>query len=266
MQLSAKANKIELIDSHCHLDFTEFDANRERLIEDCVDLGVTKIIVPGVSADTWQRTLTLCRDHASLYPALGLHPYFIKQHQTKHLATLDDQLRNDKSIIAVGEIGLDFYDKALLAQTREHQLEIFEQQLILAKEYELPVIIHNRKAHDVCIQLLAKYQLKGGIIHAFSGSIQQAQKYSKMGYLLGFGGLATWPRSRRLRTLLEQLKPSQIALETDAPDMKPFGVNSKHNSPEYLPLIGKEIAKIQDTSLAELALETNNSIQRLFNI
>lgn len=257
---------VTLIDSHCHLDFNEFDTNREQILQDCLDLGIQKIILPGVSAKTWQRTLNLSQQYNCLSPALGLHPYFIAEHEDQHLHDLEQRLLSDETIIAVGEIGLDFYDKTSLLENRERQIELFELQLLLAKKHDLPVIIHNRKAHDLAIKLLDKLALKGGIIHAFSGSIQQAQKYSEMGYLLGFGGMSTWPQSRRLRTLLQQLNPEQIALETDAPDMKPYGVTSEFNSPTNLPMIGKKIAEIKGMDYADLAEQTSKQVQQLFKL
>jgi len=252
---------ISLIDSHCHLDFNEFDDDREQVIQDCLNLGVKQIIVPGVSASTWQRTLSVCRQSSCLHPALGLHPYFTEQHTNDHISELDTQLSQLKpELIAVGEIGLDFYDKTTPDSERHKQIEIFEAQLALAKKYDMPIIVHNRKAHDLCISLLQQYSLRGGIIHAFNGSIQQANKYSEMGYLLGFGGLSTHPHSSKLQGLLQQLTPSQIALETDAPDMKPYGVDTPFNSPKHLPLIAESIANTMQTSLPLQSLEVANPI------
>ena len=204
----------ELIDTHCHIDFAVFDEDREQVLRHAATLGVKTIVVPAVSADSWQQTIQICSPNSvtarplkpqaegsfkseaegssKLLLALGLHPIFIEQHQPQHLTELDT-LVSQHSPIAIGEIGLDFFQKEL---DREKQLAYFSKQLIIAKRHHLPVIIHNRKAHDECIKLLSQHKLKGGIIHAFNGSIQQAEKYIELGYLLGFGGMLTYHRSQ----------------------------------------------------------------------
>jgi TatD DNase family protein len=187
---------------------------------------------------------------------------FIEHHQPHHLNELS-RLVKDHRPIAIGEIGLDFYNNQA---DREKQLVYFDKQLIIAKQSRLPVIIHNRKAHDECIKLLQKHNLVGGIIHAFNGSLQQAKKYTDMGFLLGFGGMLTFERSRKLRELARAIPLQHIALETDAPDMTVCQHQGQRNSPAYLNYVLDAIAEIKQVDKHLVAQTTSRSIENLFKI
>ncbi|MFT5137591.1 MAG: TatD DNase family protein [Arenicella sp.] len=271
-----------LVDTHCHIDFAVFDEDRDQILCRATALGVKTIVVPAVSASSWQQTIEICaprladegalntntqgllkpavQGSANLLLALGLHPMFIDQHQPQHLTELD-VLIGQHSPIAVGEIGLDFFQREL---DREKQLAYFTKQLIIAKRHALPVIIHNRKAHDQCIKLLSQHQVKGGIIHAFNGSIQQAEKYIELGFLLGFGGMLTYQRSRKLRQLAKTLPIDSLVLETDAPDMTVSQHAGQRNSPEYLPLILKELAEIKQMKTSDVAQACTQNFRKVF--
>jgi TatD DNase family protein len=253
-----------LIDTHCHIDFTEFDDDRERVLNNAADFGVNTLLIPAVNAATWHNTVTVCESYTNhhntnLLLALGLHPVFIDQHQPQHLSELDALIKKHKPV-AVGEIGLDFYLKDL---DREKQLNYFVKQLIIAKRHYLPVIIHNRKAHDECIHELTNQPVSGGIIHAFNGSIQQAQKYIELGFLLGFGGTLTNPRSRKIRNLALEIPLDAIVLETDAPDM-PVYPRIGRNSPEYLPSILYELARLKQLEPNQVAETCRNNFDSVF--
>lgn len=254
--------EIAYIDSHCHLDFDDFALDRDDVLKRAKQHGVRDIIIPAVSAQTWQRTIAVCEANLSCHLALGLHPIFIQQHQPQHLIHLN-QLIESQGCIAVGEIGLDYYLKNL---DREKQLAFFSKQLIIAKQCDLPVIIHNRKAHDECIALLQEHQVNSGIIHAFNGSIQQAEKYQQMGFLLGFGGMLTYARSAKLRKLAAAIDLQHIALETDAPDMTVEQHRGQRNSPEYIPLIAEAVAEIKGVSLQEVAEVTTKNVKGMFGL
>jgi len=256
--------QIKLIDTHCHIDFTDFDDDRDQVIQAASAAQVKDIIVPAVSHDSWHRTIHICEQYPQCHLALGMHPMFINEHQPQHLTALNIAIEQH-SPIAVGEIGLDFYlpDQQL---NREKQMLFFTKQLIIAKQHELPVIIHNRKAHDECLKLLKQHKLKGGIIHAFNGSIQQANKYRELGFLLGFGGMLTYQRSRKLRALLESLPLQSIVLETDAPDMTVQQHRGKRNSPEYIPYVLEAISEISGIQQTEIAEITRANVQQLFAI
>lgn len=259
--------KHELIDTHCHIDFDDFDHDRDQVISQAGKLGVSTIIVPAVSQANWPRTIDICHSYATnknvrLELALGMHPMFIEQHQPQHLSELD-QMINQHEPIAVGEIGLDFYHPN---SDKDKQIAYFTKQLIIAKGQQLPVIIHNRKAHDECIRLLTEYQPAGGIIHAFNGSIQQAKKYIDLGFLLGFGGMLTFDRSNKLRALAKELPLESLVLETDAPDMTVSQHRGQRNSPEYLPLVLEALAKTKELPIAQVAEATSSNATRLFGL
>ena len=253
---------MELIDTHCHLDLDIFDQDRRTVLENTRNSGVHGIVVPGVNSAGWLGLITLCDSATDLYPALGLHPFFVDHHQPGDLALLQ-QLLDIHQPVAVGEIGLDFYGPEL---PREKQLSLFEKQLSIAKAADLPVILHNRKAHDQMLSLLKKNRVKGGICHAFNGSFQQAQQYIDLGFKLGFGGMLTYERSTRLRKLAAGLPIESIVLETDAPDMPPVSHRYQRNSPEYLPEILGALAKVRNAPAEELARQTTANARSVLDL
>lgn len=251
-----------LIDSHCHFDFEQFDSDRADILSRCQQLGVDKIIVPGVTANTWDRLLQVCQQSSHLFPALGLHPMFMSEHQPQDLHSLAEYLDHHRPI-AMGEIGLDFY---LADHDKSSQITLFEQQLRIASEYDLPVILHVRKAHDQALILLKKYPIKGGVVHAFNGSKQQAQLYIQQGFLLGVGGVISYDRATRLRQLFSELPLSALALETDAPDMPLQGQLTTRNSPEFIPNILAALTTLRPESADVIAHTTTHNVQTLFAI
>ncbi len=255
-----------MIDTHCHLDFQAFEQDRATVIERSKLNGVTQIVVPAVSAATFKQTIKVCQQYSELELALGLHPIFIKEHQPQDLNELDELVTKHRPI-AVGEIGLDFFQADLNNdKVKEKQTVFFTKQLIIAKQHKLPVIIHNRKAHDLCINVLTKIGSRGGIIHAFNGSIQQAHKYIELGFVLGFGGMLTFERSSKLRNLAKQIPLESIVLETDAPDMTVAQHKGERNSPEYLPFIQQALASTKQLSPDTIAQVTSANAKRVLNI
>jgi TatD DNase family protein len=251
---------MQMIDTHCHLDLPVFDADREQVIAQAASQGVRRILVPGVQASGWDGLLRLCARHRGLYPALGLHPMFIEQHREEHLRTLEVLLARQRPL-AIGEIGLDFFLKEL---DRERQTTLFERQLAIAKNAGLPVVLHVRKAHDQVLSLLRKHRIRGGIAHAFNGSLQQAGQYLDLGFKLGFGGMLTYPRSRKLHALARALPVEALVLETDAPDMSVAAHQGERNSPAYLPDCLSALARVRATDPALLARQTTlNALQVL---
>ena len=257
-----------IVDTHCHLDFPVFDSDRDAVLDACAKNHVTDLVIPAVSQPTWRKTIALCHEHSNLHLALGLHPLFVEQHEPQHLNELDQLITQhngdtSKNVIAVGEIGLDFYLKHL---DQEKQVVFFTKQLIIAKQHRLPVIIHNRKAHDLCINLLDEHKIKGGIIHAFNGSLQQAYKYHELGFKLGFGGMLTFKRSNKLRKLAEKLPLECIVLETDAPDMTVAQHRGQRNSPAYLPFILESLAEIRAEKIETIAQQTSMNARNVLKI
>ena len=202
---------MQFFDSHCHLNFPEFDPDRDQVLEHCFSLGVKDLCIPATRFSEWQSlqesVSTATNRQPRLHIALGLHPCFMNDHQPEHLDVLDKCLTEQKNkIAAIGETGLDFYDKTLTQEQRQSQQFYFIEQVKLACKYERPLIIHARKSHDQILKTLRQHQPeKGGVIHAFSGSHQQAQQYIELNFKLGFGGGITYPRARKTRQLAASL-------------------------------------------------------------
>jgi len=246
---------MEIIDSHCHLDVEDFDADREAVLADCRARGVNRFVVPGITAATWGRLLELCRKYEGLYPALGLHPYYVAEHRQAHIAALEKRLADEPEVVAVGEIGLDFY---IDNPDRERQVELFEAQLAIAETASMPVIVHVRKAHNQVLKSLKRTAFtSGGIMHAFNGSLEQAREYIGLGFKLGFGGMITYERSHKLRSLAGELPLESIVMETDAPDMSGDICHGRRNSPQYLPHYLAVLAELRDMPAEEVAQATS---------
>jgi len=243
---------MQLIDTHCHLDVAEFDADRMAVLARARAQGVHGIVVPGVLAAGWDGLLACCAGEEDLYPALGLHPVYLDMHRDADLQLLEQQLRRQRPL-AIGEIGLDFYVEGL---DRTRQQALFEAQLELARAHALPVILHVRKAHDDVLATLQRIQVRGGICHAFNGSLQQAARYQELGFRLGFGGMLTFERSTKLRALAHDLPPDAIVLETDAPDMTVAQHRGERNSPEYLPDCLSALAAVRGEDALQVAAQT----------
>lgn len=253
---------MKLIDSHCHLDFDIFNHDRDALLARCKIKGVDDIVIPAVTAQAWESLISICHSSTMLHLALGLHPLFVDDHSPEDLTRLK-QVIMQNSPCAVGEIGLDFYHSNY---DKVSQIDYFTKQLKIAQQFQLPVLLHVRKAHDHVIQLLKKHPVSGGIVHAFNGSIQQAEHYQKLGFVFGVGGAITHPKARKLRALFQQLPLSSIVLETDAPDMPLHQQESSRNTPENIPYIINILAELRPESRDEIACETTQNSQRVLNL
>lgn len=254
---------MQLIDSHTHLDFPDFDADRSALLAESRALGVRRMVVLGVYQGNWQRVWELVQSDADLYAAFGLHPVYLDQHQPEDLRTLGDwltRLRGHRQLCAVGEIGLDYFIETL---DRERQQALFEAQLQLAVDFELPALIHVRRSHAAVIATLKRFKLKrAGIIHAFAGSREEAREYIKLGFKLGLGGAPTWPQALRMHRVLADLPLDSIVLETDSPDMAPAMFPGVRNTPAHLPAICAALAELMNVSAERLAAaSTANSCE-----
>ncbi|WP_455232178.1 TatD family hydrolase [Geopseudomonas aromaticivorans] len=256
---------MRLIDTHTHLDFPDFDADRAAVLARCRALGVEKLVVLGVYQANWQRLWDLVEGEDGLYAAFGLHPIYLEQHRPEHLLELRgwlERLAGHRKLCALGEFGLDWYVPEL---DHERQQALFEAQLQLAAEFELPALLHVRRAHAQTIATLKRYRLqRAGIVHAFSGSLEEATEYLKLGFKLGLGGAATWPQANRLRKVVRQLPLESIVLETDAPDMAPSMHANLRNSPEHLPQICQVLAELRGVTAEELAAASSRNASQLF--
>lgn len=264
-----------LFDSHCHIDAPEFDDDRPVVLRAAKQAGISHIAVPAYLASRWPELLKLCvvstqqYDWPRLLPALGLHPVYLLQHQDADLQALDKQLK-DPTVIAVGEIGLDKFLPELAEPVHwARQVALFEAQLVLAREHGLPVIIHARRCHVDIVRALKRVgHTSGGIVHAFSGSVEEAQQYRRLGLHLGLGGPLTWPQAARLHRVARELPLDAFVLETDAPDLVPYAHSGQHgdgrsrlagervrNSPAYLPSVLTQFAALRAEPEAELSAQ-----------
>lgn len=253
---------MELFDTHCHLDVSEFDADRDAVLGRARAAGVRRIVVPAVDAAGWPGLVELCRREKGLYPALGMHPIFTDRHRDEHVDELRAWVERERPV-AIGEIGLDFF---IPQPDRARQQAIFEAQLAVAEEFRLPVLVHVRKAHDQVLQCLKRFRLAGGIAHAFNGSLPQAEQYLALDFKFGFGGMLTYERSSKIRGLARELPLESIVLETDAPDMTPAAHHGERNSPEYLPEVAHSLAAIRGMPVEEVSAITAANAFSLFGI
>ncbi|PIE24996.1 MAG: DNAase [Neptuniibacter caesariensis] len=254
---------MQFVDTHCHIDFPVYDGSRDAVISEAAIAGVHAIVVPAVTAESWKRLLQITSDQyaSQLYPALGLHPCFMQQHKPEDLARLEELLSGE-AVCAVGEIGLDLF---ISDPDFDTQLFFFKAQLELAARYELPVLLHVRKAHDLVLKELRQARLqRGGIVHAFSGSLQQAQQYISLGFKLGIGGTITYSRAKKLRAIVQTLEMSNLVLETDAPDMPLAAYRGLPNRPARIREIAAVVAGLKGVPIAELAALTTGQARALF--
>ncbi len=254
---------VSIIDTHCHIDMPLFSADVEGIMHRSRESGVSDFIVPGYIASGWSGLLTLCNKFEFMHAAPGLHPMYLEHHEDEHIDQLE-LICQQEPIIAIGEIGLDFFrDKS----TEKAQRKLFERQLHLAKKYSLPVLIHVRKAHDQVASILRKTGFdNGGIIHAFNGSSQQAEKYLNLGFKLGYGGTLTYSRAKKIRSLAAALPLTAIVLETDAPDIPLSHRRDKANSPEFLTEILDALTALRSETKAEIALQTSRNVRSVLSL
>jgi TatD DNase family protein len=254
---------MQLIDSHTHLDFSEFDADRSETIARAIDKGVSSIIVSATTANRWQLIKNLVLGYPAVcHAAVGLHPMFMHEHKNDHLDRLKLWLENN-AVVAVGEIGLDFF---IPEHDKHAQIELFTSQLKIAVEFNLPVIIHARKSLDVVLKHLRQHPTLRGSVHSFSGSEQQARQLIDLGFYLGFGGPISYTRATRLRKLVAELPLNVLLLETDSPDQADALHRGERNEPAYLINVAAVIAELRDISIKQVATVTSNNAKKLFKL
>jgi TatD DNase family protein len=256
-----------LIDTHCHLDAAEFDADRDLVAKTALKSGVKMIVVPAVHRQNFTQVIDLAENQENCCFALGIHPMYVDGAQPSDLVALKllicEQLaKPNNKLVAVGEIGLDFF---VTSQNRETQEYFFAEQLKIAAEFDLPVIMHVRRAVDDVLKYLRRHAVQGGIAHAFNGSAQQAEALIKLGFKLGFGGAMTYSRALHLRDLAKNLPLEAIVLETDAPDIPPEWLGTKvRNSPNELLKIAEILGALRGQELTQIIEITGkNSMQIL---
>lgn len=250
-----------MIDSHCHLDLPEFACDWEQVVAQANAKGVERILIPGTSVKGWERQQMMAQKVRNLDLSYGIHPYFIPTDVTSALDALSDQLRfANVTAVAVGEIGID----GGIATPLTQQQALFEAQLAIAKQCDLPVILHHFRSHHLIFQSLKRCQFtRGGIVHGFSGSLEVATRYIQAGFKLGVGGVITYNRAVKTRNTLASVGLESLVLETDAPDMPIFGKQGLRNQPQYLPYIARALATLQHQSLATIAATTTQNFNQI---
>jgi TatD DNase family protein len=268
-----------IVDTHCHLDLRQFDADREAVVQRAAEAGVTRIINPAIDLDSCRRVLALADKHAGVYAAVGIHPNDCGDFDDETLAALRDLVQHPK-VVAIGEIGLDYYwEKVEHAQ----QVCALRSQLELAAERSLPVILHTRNSKDgdpACAQDLMYHisqwvseirssEASSGIIgvwHAFGGELEDASRAYDLGLALGLGGPVTFQNARRLRALIPQLRSDRLVLETDAPYLAPHPYRGQRNEPAHLPLVADALGALYGVTARDMAAQTTATAERCFTL
>ncbi|WP_445157589.1 TatD family hydrolase [Halomonas sp. E14] len=251
-----------LIDAHCHLDFPDFDADREAMFERARAAGVGHFMVPGTTRKRWPNVLAL-GERPDVSISLGLHPCFIDEHGEEDVDALAQALDAHPEVKGVGECGID----ARFEETLEAQWELFNAQLRLAKTRQLPVVIHCVHANDKVSKRLRELDLPaGGLIHAFAGSPDQAWKFLDLGFVVGLGGAVTYERAQRLWRAVKSLPEDGFVLETDSPDMPLCGYQGRRNEPVRIDQVCDMVAKLRNVSTEAIAAQSTATAKRIFGL
>ncbi len=249
-----------MIDTHSHIDMLK---NPEFSIVESINSGVEKIIVPSASPSGFSGVISLTERFDSVYGALGVHPEDVKSYDDEVEKQIYAKTLENKKLIAIGEIGLDYYwDKS----NKEQQKDVFKRQLEIALSLDIPVLVHDREAHEDTFEILKSLGNKKVILHCFSGSVDFAKECIKQGWILGVGGVVTFKNSRKLKEVIKAIPLEKIVLETDAPYLTPHPFRGEENSPKYLHLTAKEIANLKDTSFENVDKTTTKTAKEFFNI
>jgi TatD DNase family protein len=260
-----------LIDTHCHLDYEAFDSDRSEVLRRAQEAGVEMIVAPGTSTTSSAASAALSAQHAAVYAAVGVHPNDTAAWTPQSIAQLRELAAKPK-VVAIGEIGLDYYwDKA----PKDVQKKALQAQLELAAEMELPVIVHNRESNDDLLAMLLEWQqglqaagspLAGrpGVLHSFSGDRQMAEKALAAGYFLGFTGPLTFKNAPELQALAADVPLDRILVETDSPFLSPHPLRGQRNEPARVKLVAEKLAALKALGFDEVAAATTANAERLF--
>lgn len=251
-----------LIDTHAHLDFEDLRENLDEIIGDALDIGVEKIIIPGVTIKDTPKIIEIIDKYDNIYGAVSVHPTEVKNWKDGDYEILKNYAQHEK-IVAIGETGLDYYwDKTYINE----QKHVFRQHIKLAGEMKLPLIVHNRDAHADTLEILAKFSEVKGVMHCFSGSAEFALECIKIGYYIALGGPVTFKNAKKPKEVAEKVPLEWLLIETDSPFLAPHPFRGKQNDPSKIKFIAKAIAEIKDISLEEVANATSQNAEKLFKI
>ena len=253
-----------LIDTHCHLDFDRFDEDRNEVVSRMITAGVKRVIVPALDPDNWHAVLDLADQYDSVYAAVGVHPNSCAGWTDEWINTLEQKASHPK-VVAIGEIGLDYYWNRAPQDVQRHA---FALQLGLAAKLNLPVIVHNRESDRDVLSALAACELAGkddpGVLHSFSGDRSIAREALAMGYCLGFTGPVTYKNAVETRHVAAMVAEEKTLIETDAPFLAPQQHRGRRNEPAYVTLVAEKIAEVRQVSPELIAEQTTRNARRLF--
>lgn len=253
-----------MIDTHAHLDFKQFDKDRRQIIAQAFSSGVEKIVNVGVDLCTSRNSVKLAEEHEQVYAVVGFHPHDSKDLTDQSLRNIA-RLADHKKVVAIGEIGLDFYRNLSPAR---HQISAFEKQIALARELELPIVVHVREAWDEALRVLRENRATavGGVLHAFSGDAEQARQALNMGFCLGFGGMLTYPDSKASQ-VVKQLPLESIVVETDCPYLAPVPHRRQRNQPAWVELVVRKLSELfRPLTFEDMDRITTLNARRLFKL
>ncbi len=268
--MTPELSDFSLFDTHCHADFDAFDSgisveqSIDGYLKEAKQAQVEKLIIPSIGQSNWRKLDEIAQSHPNIYYALGFHPYFLEQANDEQFSELRQLLSSkNNQCVAIGECGLDFF----VDVEREKQERFFIQQMEIAKAFDLPLIIHERKSYNRLIELIKQHKFTlGGVIHGFSGSEQQALAWIKLGFCIGVGGTITYPRAQKTRTTIAKLPLESLVLETDAPDMPMYGNQGNVNHSKYLVTILNELFLLRKEPKQSIAAQIWQNSHRAFGI
>jgi TatD DNase family protein len=253
-----------LIDSHAHLEMKEFDADREEVIGRAGDEGIDFIVTVGTNLQLSRKAVALAGQYENIYATVGVHPHDVAHTDKNTWGALKELVNNNREIIvAYGEIGLDFFRNL---SPREKQIEVFGTQLELARELDLPVIIHDREAHQQTLEIVGASKVRSGVFHCFSGDYEMAKKCVDLGFYISIPGVVTFDKAKTIQDVVERIPLSSLLLETDAPYLAPVPHRGKRNEPAFIIHTAKKVAEIKNISWTEVANITAQNAMNLFGI
>jgi TatD DNase family protein len=254
-----------LADTHCHLSLDEFSDELDQIVERAREAGVAHLLIPGIDLETSRRAVEIAEGHEGIFAAVGVHPHEASSYSE---STRDQllELTGSPAVVAIGEIGLDFYRDL---SPRADQTAAFVDQLALARQLELPVILHNREAQEALLEVLLEWaptvsRPQKGVLHAFSGDRNGAKKALSSGFFIGVAGPLTYPNAEELRKTIQGLPQDRLVLETDSPYLPPQPHRGQRNEPAYLPLIAEELGRLTERTVDKVIADTSENANRLF--
>ena len=254
-----------LIDTHAHLDFKEFDKDCDKVIKRAFENDVEKIINIGCNLDRSQASIDLAHKYENIFASIGVHPHDGKKNSIDEISEKLFEMAQEKKVVAIGEIGLDYY-RLEKENDKDIQKKVFRTQLDIAKEFDLPVILHCRDAYEDMIDIIKKDNFKRGVSHCFLGSKEIAKRYLELGFYISFTGVITFKNAGEVIDVVREIPLERILVETDAPFLAPEPHRGKRNEPAYVKYVAEKIATIKEIGYDQVAKVTTKNAEELFGI